>query len=243
MKKAICGLIMALPISGLLILSGAGPASAGEGDKYLAPPPIAPPWAAGLMVRLRGLGVVPDEDADNITAAGAPIAADLNIDNSIVPELDLTYFFTPNIAAELILAVTPHDISGTGALAGYASDAWLLPPTLLAQYHFNPGAKFKPYVGAGLNYTVFFNEDDKGRTVAAGLTTTNTKLDDEFGWALQAGVDIHIRDNMYLNLDVKKLWLYTEATVRTTANTTVRADVDINPWIVGIGVGWKLGPR
>ncbi len=199
-------------------------------------------WGPGLMVRLRGIAVVPDEDGSNITAGGAPIVADITIDNSIVPELDLTYFFTPNLAAELILAVTPHDVGGTGVLQGALGDVWLLPPILLAQYHFNPGSKIKPYVGAGLNYTIFFNQDDSGAFLPnAGLTVSSIDLKNSFGWALQAGADIHLRDNMYLNIDVKKLWLDTTATVRTTAGTTVRADVDINPWIIGIGVGWKLG--
>lgn len=193
------------------------------------------------MVRLRGLAVIPDEDGDNITANGAPIAANIRIDNSLVPELDLTYFFTPNFAAELILGVTPHDISGTGVLLGSIGDAWLLPPTLLAQYHFNPGGRFKPYIGAGLNYTMFFNEDDSGAFLPnAGLTVSDLDLSDEFGFALQIGMDVHLKNNMYLNFDVKKLWLETDATVRTTAGTTVRADVDINPWMFGIGVGWKL---
>jgi outer membrane protein len=199
-------------------------------------------WGPGWMVRLRGIAVEPDEDGHNITANGAPITADITIDNSVVPELDISYFFTSNFAAELILGVTPHDIGGTGLLQGELGDAWLLPPILLAQYHFNPGSKFKPYVGAGVNYTIFFNQDDSGAFLPnAGLTVSGIDLDNSFGWALQAGVDIHLRNNMYLNIDVKKLWLETDATVRTTAGTTIRADVDIDPWIFGIGLGWKFG--
>ena len=212
------------------------------GGKPMEQPEITagPDGGPGWMVRLRGIGVLPDADADNVTANGAPLGANVDIDNSVVPELDLTYFFSPNFAAELILAVTPHDIDGTGALAGSIGDAWLLPPILLAQYHFNPGGKFKPYLGAGVNYTVFFNEDAGGFLPNAGLTVSSLDLDNSFGWALQAGADIHLRDNMYLNIDVKKLWLETDATVRTTAGVTVRADVEINPWIVGVGLGWKL---
>lgn len=204
---------------------------------------LTQPWGPGLMVRLRGLGVVPDAGGNDITVNGAPLTtADIDIDNSIVPELDITYFFTSNWAAELILAVTPHDISGTQTLAGDLGDAWLLPPTLLLQYHFNPGGKIKPYLGAGVNYTVFFGEDDSGATLTnAGLTVSDIDLDNSFGAAVQFGVDIHLRDNLYLNLDAKKLWLDTDATVRTTAGATVRADVDIDPWIFGVGLGWKFG--
>jgi outer membrane protein len=236
-------LLPTMALAGLISSSLCWSALAGEGDKYIeAPDPVASQaWGPGLMVRLRGLAVIPDEDGKNITANGAPIVAGIEIDNSIVPELDLTWFFTENFAAELILGVTPHDVDGTGLLQGALGDVWLLPPILLAQYHFNPGGKFKPYVGAGINYTIFFNEDDSGAFLPnAGLTVSDLDLDNSLGWALQAGVDIHLRNNMYLNFDVKKLWLETDATVRTTAGTTIRADVDIDPRLFGIGVGWKL---
>ena len=75
-------------------------------------------------------------------------------------QLDLTYFFTKNIAAELVLGVTPHTVNGTGGITpfGKVGDAWLLPPTLPLQYHFDTGTAFKPYVGGGVNYTIFFDE-------------------------------------------------------------------------------------
>ena len=243
MKKISSGIIPSMALAGLLTYAPFGPLMAGEGDKYMGASATDPSqaWYSGMLVRLRGLAVVPDEDGKNITANGAPITADITLDNSVVPELDLTWFFTDNFAAELILGVTPHDVGGKGLLQGALGDAWLLPPTLLAQYHFNPGGRFKPYIGAGINYTMFFNEDDSGAFLPnAGLTVSSLDLDNSFGWALQAGVDIHLLNNMYLNLDVKKLWLETDATVRTTAGTTIRADVDIDPWLFGIGVGWKL---
>lgn len=231
---AVAGFLFAFLILG----SGFSADVAKAQDKYMS----QPGWSPGLFIRLRGLYVSPDAGANNPTAGGAPIVADVDIDNSVVPELDLTWFFTPNFAAELILAVTPHDIDGTGVLAGNIGDAWLLPPTLLAQYHFNPGGKMKPYLGAGLNYTVFFNEDDSGQLLPnAGLTVNSMNLDNNFGFALQAGVDIQVGQNLYLNLDVKKLWLETDATVGTTAGVPVRAKVDIDPWIFGVGFGWKFG--
>lgn len=237
--------ILAATLAVVAGMAGSSGASAGGDAKWSAPAPQA--WGPGWMVRLRALGVIPDEDGGNFRLDNAPLAnAGVSIDDSIVPELDISYFFTSNFAVELILAVTPHDVDGKGVLAGSIGDAWLLPPTLLAQYHFNPGGKLKPYVGAGINYTVFFNEDDSGALLPnAGLTVSDFDLDDNFGWALQAGVDIHLRDNMYLNLDVKKLWLDTDATVRTVQGgpsvNVVRADVDIDPWIVGVGIGWKFG--
>ncbi len=240
MRKNFWKLLSAILLTLGLMATIHTPATAG--DKWMGASPPAQEWGPGWFVRLRGLGVIPDEDSSNITANGAPLVANISVDNSIVPELDISYFFTSHIAVELILAVTPHDIAGGGTLQGDLGDTWLLPPTLLAQYHFNPGGRVKPYVGAGLNYTVFFNEDDSGAFLPnAGLTVSDLDLDNGFGVALQAGADIHIRDNMYLNIDVKKLWLDTDATVQTTAGAIVRADVDIDPWIIGVGIGWKIG--
>lgn len=194
-------------------------------------------WGPGWMVRLRGLGVIPDEDSSNWVVGGAPSSgADVEIDASIVPEVDISYFFTKNWAVELILAVTPHDIDGKGSIAasGDVGDVWLLPPTLLLQYHFDMGNGIKPYVGAGVNYTVFFAED-------AGPSYANLDLDNNFGWALQAGVDVQLQGNWFFNVDVKKLWLDTDASVTLLPSTPVTADVDIDPWIIGVGFGYKFG--
>lgn len=178
-----------------------------------------------FMVRFRGIIVEPDESA-KLNVAGA----DVDIDTAIVPELDLTYFFTDNIAAELILATTPHDISGTGAIAGAdAGDVWLLPPTLTLQYHMPLGNGFKPYVGAGINYTIFYNED-------AGQFDS-IKYDDAFGYALQAGVDYELGNGWLVNADVKKLFLETDVSINGGA---VRGEVDIDPWIFGLGVGYRF---
>jgi outer membrane protein len=187
-------------------------------------------YGAGWMIRGRILGVIPDEESSwNIDPN-----ADVSVDNAYVPELDITYFFNNNIAVELIAAVTPHEVKGSaGDLAGVdVGDVWLLPPTLTLQYHFDIGHGIKPYVGAGVNYTVFFNEDAKGDVVS------DFDLENSFGWALQAGVDIHLRDNWFFNVDVKKLWLETDAEVNGGA---IAGDVEINPWIVGVGLGYRFG--
>lgn len=195
---------------------------------------------AGWMVRLRGIGVLPEEGSSGWVLDGSRVTgADVGISDTVVPELDITYFFNKNIAVELILAVTPHDVDGTGPLIqgfGKIGDVWLLPPTLTLQYHFDQFSGFKPYVGAGVNYTIFFNED-------SGKNYSNLKLENSFGFALQAGVDIHLHDNWYFNVDVKKLWLDTEASVRLdpVVPGRVRADVDIDPWIVGVGLGYRFG--
>jgi outer membrane protein len=182
--------------------------------------------AGDLLVRARMLGVLPQEDS-TISAVGG--SAELT--NSIVPELDFTYFLTSNIAAELILATTPHSVDVKGSSVGSvdAGNVWLLPPTLLAQYHFTNFDSFKPYVGAGINYTFFYN-DDSG-------ALNNVTYKDNFGYALQAGVDVPIEGNWYFNADIKKIYLNTDAKFN---NGTIVADVDIDPVIFGLGIGYKF---
>lgn len=177
------------------------------------------PW----MIRGRALIVVPEESADIPALPGS----DVSIDNSVVPELDITYFFTPNIAAELILGTTPHDANVKNPSVDLGS-VWLLPPTLTLQYHFMPEGKIRPYVGAGVNYTIFYGKDEP--------TGTTVDYENSFGWALQAGVDIPINDHWSMNVDVKQLFLSTDVTV----NGAVKADVDINPTLIGIGVGYRF---
>ena len=107
---------------------------------------------------------------------------------------------------------------------------WLLPPTLTAQYHFDTETAFKPYVGAGINYTMFYNEK-------AGSSINDIKYDNSIGGALQVGFDYAIDDHWMLNADVKKVWINSDVSINGGA---VRADVDIDPVIVGFGVGYKF---
>ncbi len=177
-------------------------------------------------MRLRGIYVAPDDSA-TIT----PIGGTTDIDAAVVPELDFTYFLSENIAAELILGTTKHDVAATGTTLGNVDlgSVWLLPPTLTLQYHFTGNEGVKPYIGAGINYTIFYNVDDP-----AGLSLD---YDNSFGYALQFGVDFAAGENAFWNIDVKKLFLSTDVSINGGAIT---ADVDIDPWIIGIGYGWRF---
>lgn len=193
------------------------------------------------QVRLRGVAVLPDESA-NIGIIGG----DAEISNTVIPELDFTYFFTKNIAAELILGTSKHDVntkrSDISAVGGPTSaevdlgSVWLLPPTLTVQYHFYPVKNLKPYVGAGLNYTIFYSVDE-------GNTVKDVKYDNALGYAFQLGFDYMVTDKFFVNVDVKKIFLSTDVTVDASnlaAGLSIPADVDINPLLVGIGVGMKF---
>ena len=194
--------------------------------------------AGDFIVRLRAIGVIPDEGGPG-NAGTAVVGGDTNLDTDVVPELDFTYFITDNIAAELILATTLHTASLVGSTLGNLDlgTVRLLPPTLNLQYHFLPKADFSPYVGAGINYTIFY---DKSGGRGNGVNTTVTSIDysNEFGYSLQVGMDLKIDDKWHLNVDLKKIFLNTDINVNN--GTIIVKDADVDPWIFGIGVGYRF---
>ena len=197
--------------------------------------------AQNWQVRLRGVAVQPNEKSEVSTIGG-----DVNISNSFIPELDFTYFFNKNVAAELILGTTKHDVKTTGsnltAIGGPASaevdlgSVWLLPPTLTLQYHFYPTKTLKPYLGAGLNYTIFYSVDE-------GSVVKGLDYDNAVGFALQGGLDYMLNDKYFLNFDIKKLFLKTDVNVDATnlaSGLKIPAEVNIDPLLIGFGVGMKF---
>ncbi len=189
--------------------------------------------AGDLLIRLRVAGVIPQESS-SIEAIGGHA----KIDEDIIPELDFTYFITDRFAAELILGTSHHGVRAMETLVGDLDlgEVRLLPPTLTFQYH-QPilQGKIKPYLGAGVNYTFFYD-------VEAGPGLNDVDYDNAFGFAAQAGMDIFASDKYFLNFDVKKIWLNTDVTVNATdaLGAVVGADVDIDPWVVSFGIGRKF---
>jgi outer membrane protein len=193
-----------------------------------------------VLVRVRGIMVVPNERSGSVLP-GFP-GEKVKVDNSVMPEVDLTYMASDHIGFELIAATTRHSASGitgtTGGIGKLAS-TWVLPPTLTAQYHFNPRGSVRPYVGAGINYSIFWDEKASDGLVKA-VGPTSVHMSDSVGWAAQAGIDIDVSQRMFLNLDVKYIDMSTDARLTTTAIGTQRVHVDINPIVVGVGLGFRL---
>lgn len=204
----------------ILTMLSCGVAKAGEENEGIKFNPILD--ASSWQIRVRAITLSPDESStiSNGTKANAK-------HSGYVPEVDFTYFINDNWATELILATTRHDMyAGTTDLG----HVWALPPTLTLQYHFDTESDFKPYVGAGVNYTFFYNVK-KG----AGLTKVTYK--DSIGYALQAGTDYMFDDHWGINLDVKKIWLDTDVNVNSGA---ILGDVDLDPWVIGFGITYKF---
>lgn len=186
-------------------------------------------YAGTFLVRLRAIGVIPAERS-TVSVIGGKVDAS----NSVVPEVDLSYFFTDNIAIELIAAVTKHTARDEGSSVGAVplGSTWLLPPTLTAQYHFLPNEKFNPYIGAGVNYTTMFSV----KKPSAGPVTA-IHYGDSLGPALQAGVDYALGGRWSLNFDLKKIWIKSNVSIN---NGAIRAAVHLDPWIIGTGVGYRF---
>jgi outer membrane protein len=209
-----------LPILAAALLLGAAtvPAAADDDSTGLA---------GHYQIRLRGLAVVPDASA-SVTVGGSPLVSKTDVTNSFIPEIDGTYFLTDHIGLELIAATTKHAVHNS--VAGNVGSVWLLPPTLTVQYHFDPTGPIRPYLGLGVNYTFFYSAHS---TAFPPISFSNN-----FGFALQAGVDVPVGDGPYfVNFDVKKLFL---STTMKASGGTIRAAADLDPWIVGAGVGIRF---
>ncbi len=212
--------------------------------------------AGDWVVRMRAVSVKPNEDSSlgkyvnqNIAAGLMTPSAELKVDSNTIPELDISYYFTKNIAAELILATgTKHDvkISGDGLAAignQKLGEIDALPPTLTVQWHFNPDQTFDPYVGAGINATFMLDRYLRGS--AGAINGSKIRIDrSSFGPALQAGIDVNLKDGWLLNADVKYLWLDTDVELRNpivAGNPWTKIDkLDVNPWVIGIGIGKRF---
>lgn len=186
-----------------------------------AAPAVSAQAAGDLLVRGRLVNIAP---ANQDTIA----ALDVSVSSKVIPEVDFTYFLSPNLAAELILTYPQkHNVSANGGPVGTLKH---LPPTLSLQYHFTDlglGA-FKPYVGAGLNYTRFSSVNLGGGTLSVDKNS--------FGLSLQAGVDYAIDKTWSVNFDVKKVQIRTD--LKSAAGTL--GTVKIDPLLVGVGVGYKF---
>lgn len=191
-----------------------------------------PKEAGDFVIRVRGISAIPNEEVD-LSVGGSSIPGDADLGTAYAPELDFSYFLTNNLALELIAAVTTHSVEAKGTPLGDVDlgKVGLVPPTLTLQYHFLTQERFSPYLGAGINYTFFFTDEDGD--------ADNIEYDNSFGFALQAGFDYAVSGGWSVNVDVKKLFLNTEAEIRA-AGIDIEADVDVDPWIIGIGIGYRF---
>ena len=174
------------------------------------------PW----LVRARAVNLVMENKVDGTLAD-----FNVNVNNKVIPEVDVSYFFNKNVAAELILTVPQNQTvsSNVGTLGTFMH----LPPTLTLQYHFTDLGNFKPYVGAGVNYTNISKGNLGGLTLDGHST----------GLAYQIGVDYMLNKNWSINVDYKKVAIKTDV---KGADGASLGTLKLNPGLVGVGVGYRF---
>jgi outer membrane protein len=220
---------------------------AATGISAIATPAMA--YEAGdWLVRGRVINVNPIDDSGTLnTQAFGDLGEGVTVDDDTIPELDITYMISPNWGVELILGYSEHTVKthkAAGAVVATLGskdviDTKVLPPTLLLQYHFSPNSNIRPYVGAGVNYTYFFDEEVPNKS---GVSAPGDKIDLESSWglAVQAGVDIALNEDWFVNLDVKYIDIDTTARFKNTAAGWAKIDADIDPVVYGIGIGRRF---
>jgi outer membrane protein len=187
------------------------------------------------IFRVRAIDISPDSSSSEILDTGTYV----DVDSAWTLEVDATYMFSERVGLELIAATAQHDLSTTGGALGGADagSVWVLPPTLTLQYFFGSG-KIRPYVGAGINYTVFYSYDLSEDLADLGIT--NVTFSNSFGFDGDIGVDISLGGNWLLNADIKYIQISTDARLKVGSDTLDTISVDVDPWVFGIGAGIRF---
>lgn len=210
-------------LTGVLLLGATSPALAYEKGDWLV--------RGGLT------NVSPDDSSGNVFVDGTDLGVGVNVDSNTQIGLNLAYFITNNVAIE-VLAATPfsHDI-GLNTVGALGSTKHL-PPTVSANYHFaEPSSVFQPYVGAGINYTVFFDEEFTAANAEAGFSDLD--LDDSFGLSLQIGFDYMLTDNWLLNGSARWIDIDTDASFDLNGDAG-SVSVEIDPMVYTLSLGYRF---
>jgi outer membrane protein len=185
--------------------------------------------AGSFLLRGRVVGIFPDNGNSTITRIGGYI----QVDNSVSPELDLSYFVTDHIAVEGETGVAHNSLTAEDTRIGTISvgKVWSAPVVLVLQYHLLPHSRWNPYLGAGLAVLPYFDAQPGGGLVQ------QLSVRSEVGAALQAGLDYQLSDRWYGNVDIKKLFVASYASVD---DGLITSSGHINPLIVGVGIGYRF---
>jgi outer membrane protein len=201
--------------------------------------------AGDFIVRGGATNITPDSGKSNIMLAGADSTMTLTVDDNTQLGLNFVYFYNSNWAVEL-LAATPytHDVtiqdknSILGVDGANLGEVSHLPPTLSALYYFDTNSAFKPYVGVGINYTVFFDEEFAEAPKSLGLS--NLELDGSFGLSAQIGADYHLDEKWSLNASIRYIDIDADATFDVGGNNVGKADINVDPMVYSLMLGYKF---
>lgn len=235
--------IIRCAFAALTLLACAGAAGAADLPSRAAPPPVLAPIVEDgfqpFQIRLDAAGIITDRGGSLSTVStGAFVSNGITGSNAIIPELDISYFFTKNLAVQLMCCFSAHNLFlNGGALAGtQVAHTWIFPPTLLFQYHVTSFGRFQPYIGVGVNYTHYFSQNPNYAVL------NYVHVADSWGVAGQIGFDYMINDNWGFNVDVKKIMMNPHVDANLAGSgTALTGRADLSPWIVAAGVTYRFG--
>ena len=218
-------------------------ATACAGIALASAPAMAQDRAGDVQVKIVGTAVLPDGEIDqvNVDLVGLPAGTDTKASDNFVPTVAIEYFVTDSFSIETIAGTTQHDvdtISGFPPGTELVSDALLLPATVTAKVHFDAGG-IKPYLGAGATYFMWLSDKPGAATIPLGVTDTD--LTDEFGFVLQAGVDVPVGDDGFgVTLDAKRYFVGTTAQWFAGNTLVIETDHNLDPWVLSAGVSYTF---
>lgn len=214
------------------------------GALAMGAPALAQDGRAGdVQVRVLATGVLPDGAIENveIDLVGLPAGTQTAANDNYVPTASISYFVTDNISVETICCVTQHDVDAVAGLpAGseLVSDALIVPATVTVKYHFDLGG-VSPYLGAGPSYFLVLDAEPGAATIPLGVD--DFTLEDGFGFALQAGLDVPLSDNgMVVSLDAKRYFINMDARWFSGGTEVIRTEHKLDPWVVSAGIGFRF---
>jgi len=224
----------------ILMIAGAGIALAASPTAVQAQ---AGDRAGDIQIKVVATGVLPDGEIDSVAVdlVGLPAGTNTAASDNYVPTIAVEYFVTDNFSIETIAGTTQHDvdtISGFPAGTELVSDALLLPATVTAKLHVDVGG-VKPYVGAGPAYFIWLSDKPGAATIPLGVTDTD--LSDEFGFALQAGIDVPVGDDGFgVTLDAKRYFIGTTARWFAGDTLVIETEHNLDPWVLSAGVSYRF---
>ncbi|MFL0669998.1 MAG: OmpW/AlkL family protein [Erythrobacter sp.] len=209
----------------------------------MAGPALAQDRAGQVQLKLVGTAVLPDGKIEqvNLDRVGLPATLQTRANDNFTPTIAIEYFFTNNFSVETIAGITQHDVDATAGLpvgAELVADAKLIPATITAKYHFDLGG-VKPYIGAGPSYFLWVAQDPGAAVRPLGVTST--KLSNELGLALQAGVDVPLNDKGFaLTLDAKRYFIGTTASWFVGNTRVIETEHKLDPWVLSAGLAYRF---
>lgn len=196
-------------------------------------PSLAAAHGAGdVLVRAGWATVMPDESSDDVLGLG-----EFSVDNNTQLGLTASYLITDNIGIELLAATPFSHRVGLGNGVGNIAKLKHLPPTLVAQYYFGSAENaWRPYIGAGINYTTFFDEKF---TNDLGGALTDLDAKDSWGFAGQIGMDYMVSKNLMINASAWWMDIDTDVKFKYQGQQQ-KVKTDIDPWVFMMGVGYRF---